>query len=114
MDILGHSTHTVTSFNDIFVAYVLTHRRIGVVGQTNTRIGFGNTRGENDMRRRLKVGDIVHLEDGDYVCDLVNDSRARCRPLVKRKAAFVDGRTGTPIEFEAEGRSISIGTEIEE
>lgn len=65
-------------------------------------------------RKRLKVGDVVRLDEGDYVVDFVNEARARCRALDKRRAAFVDGRTGASVEFEASGRQISIGREIDE
>lgn len=68
--------------------------------------------------RKLKVGDVVRLDGEDYVCDLVNESRARCRPLQKKRVALarVDKSTGEPIavEFEATGAPISIGNCIDE
>lgn len=59
-------------------------------------------------RTRLRVGEVVRLDDQLWRVELVNPCRARIAPLDRRHVRY-ERRNGDPIEFEAaESRTLSI------
>jgi len=61
------------------------------------------------MARRLRVGDKIRLRGKVWIVDMVNDSRAYILPLEKRHVEL-ERPDGTPVEFEANERGLSIST----
>lgn len=53
----------------------------------------------------LRVGDVIDL-GGEFVVEMVNDCRARCKPLAKRHVTIE--RDGKQVQFEGSYSSVNI------
>lgn len=64
------------------------------------------------MQTKLRPGDILQLQDGEFIVDYVNECRARCIPTTLRQVEITTTFDGTKT-FRALGRSISISTYLD-
>jgi hypothetical protein len=56
----------------------------------------------------LAVGDVVLLDGGEHMVEMVNDCRARCVPMEKKNVKFTDSKTGDTVGFDRRGNTKSI------